>query len=242
MTPTSSGASTRKSRSPPSTICDWSSGQATRPARTTGPSGWRLNSKLVTTPKFPPPPRSPQNRSGLTSSLATTSSPSAVTTSQERRASIERPNGRIRWPIPPPRVRPPTPVWLTNPPGAARPKAWLSRSRCELRQPPSQRIVRPIGSTRVPGHGRQIDDEAVLGDGVTGDGVAAAADGGEEVVLPTEADGGDDVRHAAAASDQRRLPLDVAVPDLTGAVVGRDRRAWMSSPRKPVASASIWSC
>ena len=30
--------------------------------------------------------------------------------------------------MPPPRVNPPMPVWLTKPPVAANPKAWLSRS------------------------------------------------------------------------------------------------------------------
>ena len=37
---------------------------ARSPDRTSGPSGWSLNSKEVTMPKLPPPPRSAQKRSG----------------------------------------------------------------------------------------------------------------------------------------------------------------------------------
>ncbi len=42
------------------------------------------------------PPRSPEKGSGFSCSLATTNSPSAVTTSQERRPSMASPNLRIR--------------------------------------------------------------------------------------------------------------------------------------------------
>src|SRR3712207_8061174 len=38
------------------------------PAKTSGPTGWSRKSNEVTTPKFPPPPRSAQNRSGCSSS------------------------------------------------------------------------------------------------------------------------------------------------------------------------------
>ena len=68
--------------------------------------------KSVTTPKLPPPPRSPQKRSAFSLSEACTMEPSAVTTWHERSASIARPVLRIRWPIPPPSVSPAMPVWL----------------------------------------------------------------------------------------------------------------------------------
>lgn len=42
---------------------------------TSGPTSWRSYSSEVTTPKFPPPPRIPQKRSGFSSSLTWTSSP-----------------------------------------------------------------------------------------------------------------------------------------------------------------------
>src|SRR5215204_3440690 len=150
MSPISSGASATKSRRNRSTCGASSIGQASRPASTVGPSGCSWNSNEVTIPKLPPPPRRPQNSSGFSRSLATTNSPSAVTTSHDRRLSIVRPNFRMMLPMPPPRVSPATPVWLTIPPVTASPNAWLSRSTCELRQPPSTRIVPASGSTRDP--------------------------------------------------------------------------------------------
>ena len=50
--------------------------------------------------------------------------PSAVTTSAEIRLSQESPYLRERWPKPPPRVSPETPVVEMTPPGVAMPKAW----------------------------------------------------------------------------------------------------------------------
>src|SRR5262245_35522416 len=51
------------------------------PHKACGPCRWALNSNDVTTPKFPAPPRNAQNRSGLSSALASRSLPSAVTMS-----------------------------------------------------------------------------------------------------------------------------------------------------------------
>ena len=79
--------------------------------------------KLVTTPKLPPPPRSPQNRSGFSLSAGRHDEvPSAVTTSHERSASIASPDLRIRWPMPPPSVSPAMPVWLTIAAGRGQPE------------------------------------------------------------------------------------------------------------------------
>ncbi len=166
MIPTSSGASAAKSRRKRRTRGASSIGHASNPASTFGPSGWSWNSNDVTIPKLPPPPRRPQKRSGFSCSLATTNSPSAVTTSHERRLSIVRPYFRIRWPMPPPRVSPAMPVWLTIPPVTASPNTWLSRSTWSLRQPPSTRMVCASGSTRVPVIERQVDHDAVVAQGV----------------------------------------------------------------------------
>ena len=65
------------------------------------PIGAQLNSKEVTTPKLPPPPRMPQKRSGFSSALALTNLPSAVTTSAAMRLSTERPYLRLIHPKPP---------------------------------------------------------------------------------------------------------------------------------------------
>ena len=73
-----------------------------------------------------------------------------MTTSAEIRLSQERPYLRVRWPIPPPRVRPAIPVVEMIPPGAARPKAWVAWSRSPQVHPPSARRSGLSGSTRIP--------------------------------------------------------------------------------------------
>ena len=82
------------------------SARRSAPPATCVPSGTQLNSNSVTIPKFPPPPRRPQNRSGFSSALALTNSPSAVTTSIEMSLSTDRPCLRWIQPIPPPSVSP----------------------------------------------------------------------------------------------------------------------------------------
>src|SRR5919197_1382998 len=57
-------------------------------------TGCSRNSSDVTTPKLPPPPRSAQNRSGCSFSLAMTTLPSAVTTSADTRLSQDNPQPR----------------------------------------------------------------------------------------------------------------------------------------------------
>jgi hypothetical protein len=104
----------------------------------------------VTIPKFPPAPRTPQNRSLFSVALALTSSPSAVTKSTDRSWSIVKPYLRINQPIPPPSVRPASPVCVTTPAGTASPKACVSRSSSPSRTPACARTVRPARSTRTP--------------------------------------------------------------------------------------------
>src|SRR5216683_7365575 len=53
----------------------------------TVPAGCTWNSNEVTTPKLPPPPRRPQNKSSFRKALAISSWPSAVTTSADTRLS-----------------------------------------------------------------------------------------------------------------------------------------------------------
>ena len=60
------------------------------------PMSWQANVKEVTMPKFPPPPRSAQNRSPWESSLAVTNVPSARTTSAAIRLSTVSPKRRDR--------------------------------------------------------------------------------------------------------------------------------------------------
>src|SRR5204862_6430928 len=113
---------------------------------TTSPTGWARNVNSVTTPKLPPPPRSAQKSSAFSSALALTCSPSASTTSAESRLSIVSPQPRVRYPIPPPSVSPPTPVVEMIPHGTASPYGLLAASTSPQMQPPPARTVRPSGS------------------------------------------------------------------------------------------------
>ena len=119
------------------------------PLSTSGPTGWRRNSKRVTTPKLPPPPRSAQKRSGCSVALARTTSPAAVTTSADSRLSIVMPYLRLSQPKPPPSVSPPMPVVELMPTGVARPWAWVAASRSASVAPPSMETRRRAGSTRA---------------------------------------------------------------------------------------------
>ena len=114
---------------------------------TVGPTGWTLNSNEVMTPKLPPPPRTAQNRSPFSLSLAVRKTPSAVTMSTETRLSRLRPYLPRSQPMPPARVRPPTPVAETTPPGVAKPWTCASRSKSPQVAPPWTRARRVLGST-----------------------------------------------------------------------------------------------
>ena len=61
-----------------------------------------------------------------------------------------RPYLRMIQPIPPPRVSPARPVWLTMPAGTARPNSCVSRSRSPSSTPAWARTVLATGSTRMP--------------------------------------------------------------------------------------------
>src|SRR3954452_19973002 len=107
---------------------------------------WSVND--VTTPKFPPPPRIAQNRSGFSASLAWASVPSASTTSAPSMLSTERPYLRVRCPTPPPSSSP-TPVVEMTPNGVASPNACVAWSMSPIVLPPPTSAVREAGSTRT---------------------------------------------------------------------------------------------
>ena len=100
-------------------------------------------------PKLPPPPRSPQNSSVFSSAEARTTSPFAVTTSNEITLSQDSPCSRASQPIPPPRVKPPTPVCETLPAVVARSYGWVAASSAPSRAPPWTHARRRSGSTRT---------------------------------------------------------------------------------------------
>src|SRR5208337_2481805 len=91
--PYSRGAPAMKSRKYRRTSAASSHSNSMSPAKIS-PTGWRRNSNSVTTPKFPPPPRSAQNRSGYSVSLAVVMWPSARTTSADSKLSQDRPRAR----------------------------------------------------------------------------------------------------------------------------------------------------
>src|SRR6266566_4711961 len=80
-------------------------------------------------PKFPPPPRTPQNRSAFSFGLAVTLRPSANTISTDSRLSTVSPCLRTSQPKPPPSVNPAMPVLETNPPVVAKPRTRVALIR-----------------------------------------------------------------------------------------------------------------
>ena len=114
------------------------------------PTSCRRNFSRVATPKFPPPPRSAQNRSGWLSASARSSSPSAVTTSAASRSSMVMPCLRTRNPIPPLSVIPPTPTVPASPKPVARPCSPAAAVYSPAVRPVSAQAVRLSASISSP--------------------------------------------------------------------------------------------
>ena len=146
--PSSRGWSPMKSRYQEKISSVRSIGHHIGPA-TTFVTGTQLNENEVTTPKFPPPPRIAQKSSGSRSASTCTTEPSARTTVAETRWSIVSPYVRVRCPVPPPSVRPPTPVVPMIPTGTASPCAWVAASTSLSSAPPWTRTMRAPGSTVI---------------------------------------------------------------------------------------------
>jgi hypothetical protein len=91
-----------------------------------------------------------QRSSGFSSLLAWTTVPSGVTSSAPTRLSQVKPYCAVRCPIPPPSVRPQTPVEPTTPPGVTRPTACVAASKQSQVDPPSARAIRASPSTSTP--------------------------------------------------------------------------------------------
>ena len=189
-----------------------------------GPTSCSRYSKEVTTPKLPPPPRSAQKRSGFSSAEARRTRPSAVTTSAATRLSALRPALRLSQPMPPPSVSPPMPVWLTKPPGVARPCACVARvdvgpgRAAAADGAPRRRVDRHLV------HAAEVDHQPAVADREPGVVVAAAADGDLQPGPRANAIACGDVGRGHAAHDHCRAPVDCTVPDRPRgvvAVVGR---------------------
>ena len=182
-------------------------------------SGCRANSNAVTTPKLPPPPRSAQSRSGCESASTCSTSPFAVTSSNETTLSHVSPCRRASQPMPPPRVRPPTPVCDTFPAVVARPCACDARSSAPRSAPPCTMARRLRGSTVDGAHRAQVDHEPVVGHGVPDDAVPAGADPELEPEISGVSHGRDDIGRLRASHDVARSSVDHPVPHRARLVV-----------------------
>ena len=95
-------------------------------------------------------------------SLAWTSRPSAVTTSAPTGCRTARPYLRISQPMPPPSVKPATPVVEIRPPVVASPCACVSWSTSAHTAPPPTVARRAAGSTWTSFIGREVDDDPAV--------------------------------------------------------------------------------
>ncbi len=176
-------------------------------------SGCSRNLRRVATPKFPPPPRIAQNRSGCVSSSVYRRSPSAVTTSAASRSSIVSPCLRTRKPTPPPSVIPPMPTDPVSPkPGGQA----VPRRRARVLAGSQTRLGpggAPLGVDLEPLHVGQVDHDPALGRAVAGHAVAAASHGELQPVLAGVRDRSCDVVGVRDLDDRGRPAVDVAVED-----------------------------
>ncbi len=117
-----------------------------RVAHTTAGSSCARKSKRVTTPKLPPPPRSAQSRSGCDASDTSRTSPPAVTSCAPTSWSAASPHARTIQPMPPPRVRPPTPTDAVSPELTPSPRSARARATLPHVAPPPTRTSVPSTS------------------------------------------------------------------------------------------------
>ena len=185
-----------------------------------GPTGCSANRKELTTPKFPPPPRSAQNRSGCRSADTRMMSPSRG----DHLSLDEVVDGE--------------PVLAHEPADAAAQAEAADSGVAHDAAGGSEAVglrlvidVAPQGAAlnesraldgidRDSAHRRQVDHDPAVAHCGAGDVVTAAANGDLEVVVAGEPHGCGHVGGAATAGDQSRAPVDGAVPDGAGIVVG----------------------
>ena len=174
----------------------------------------------MTTPKFPPPPRSAQNRSLFSFALATTKRPSASTTSALSRLSMVKPSLRVRWPDAA-AERQPADAGTGNNPGGNR-QAEGMRGMIHIAPDASAADAHGV-RRRIHMHvldAGKIDGQRIVGDAEAAGIVAAAANGDAQSAGSSEFHGRDHVRHVDALGDEPRLLVDHPVVDFAGVLVG----------------------
>ena len=97
----------------------------------------------------------------------------------------------------------------------------LLRGRVQLGE---QRAPADAGGLRLrvdldAAHPGEVDHDPVVAGGEPGDAVPAAADRDRKILFAAEAEGGDDIVHAARTDDHRRSTVDHPVPDAARLVV-----------------------
>src|SRR5437868_11374209 len=170
-------------------------------------------------PKFPPPPRRPQNKPAFVPALAVTISPSAVMTSQQRRLSQVNPYLRTSHPTPPPRVRPAMPVFETTPVGTAKPCGCVSRSTSPRSAPACTRTVRSSGSTETRFIAERSMTMPSSHRAPPGDIVTAAFDRDEKIVGARKPHGTNNIGPVQTAGDQARMLVNARVPNTSSRII-----------------------
>ena len=186
---------------------------------TTEGSACSRNRNRVATPKFPPPPRIAQNRSGSFSASTRRSSPSAVTMSAASRSSIVRPCLRTRNPMPPPSVIPPIPTEPVSPNPVASPSA---AGRLGVLGGGQSRLGprRPLVLVDVdPSHVGEVEHDPALGNAVAGAAVTAAADRQLQARLARVRDDACNVGSIGDTHDHRRTAIEPTREHGSGAVI-----------------------
>ena len=173
----------------------------------------------MTTPKLPPPPRTAQNRSGCSSSLAVMSRPSAVTIS----TACEGVDGQAVL------AGEPADAATERQPGDPD-RAGVAERRREAVGRGRLRVLHRREAGLRPGdaavdvdvealHPAQVEDDAAVDRAVARDAVPAGADGELHPGLRGERHGPRDVALAGGSHDHRGVAVVGQVVDLAGAVV-----------------------
>ena len=89
-------------------------------------------------------------------------------------------------------------------------------------------------------HLRQVDDQAIVTQSTAADIVAAAPDGGEQIVLAREVDGGDDVGQSRASGYQGRPLDDARVPHATRILVAAVVRREQVAVERGFQALTVW--
>ena len=175
-------------------------------------------------PKFPPPPRTPQNRSGL--SLLARGHELAVGRDEiDGEQVVDRRAVLAHQPADAAAERQAGDPGVGDDPADGRQPEELRLSVELSPQDTGLCARRPrLRVDRDALHRRQVDHQPPIADRMPADAVTPGADRDHQIVLARESHRRDHIGHARAASDAGRMAVDRAVPDPAGSVVAGARR------------------